>query len=240
MPAGDKRKQWQTNYAFVIEFAKKNGHIRIPHVDVEHRRCAQWLQKQRYRKKISHQDKTQLKVLEQYGFSFKWNRNDVRKHRWEAYFGQLMEFHEMNGHLKIPKCKAEYRALYWWVQEQRKAFWKNALSQDRRDKLLSVKFPLMVCAAYKKSTDFDKDNAKPWGDWFMELCDYFKLHKHVCVPNDQPKYTKLAFWVNRQRLLHYCGMLDHTHKKKLDTLGFEWDLSTTKSSESEDSSIVHV
>jgi len=131
---------------------------------------------------------------------FQWNVPRGSRHSWEEKFQKLKDFHERNGHCKVP-LKLD-RQLNSWVDAQRQANKQGRLSEERIKKLESLGVQWIV---------------KSWESKFKKLKEFKENHGHCNVPLHSEK--QLYRWVVDQRRAHKRGKLSVERIRKLEDLG---------------------
>ena len=109
-------KKWEEMYNKLVQFSEVNGHIKIPESESKLRR---W-------KYAQVQNKGELSK-ERYE---KLNTLGVFGKKWEEMCNKLVQFSEVNGHIKIPESESKLRR---WKHAQVQN--KGELSKERHDKL---------------------------------------------------------------------------------------------------------
>jgi superfamily II DNA or RNA helicase len=134
---------------------------------------------------------------------------------WDENFGRLCEFRVRQGHARVPcdfKTKDGYK-LGAWVSKQRAN--KIRLSADRIQRLDSVGF------VWDPFYDL-------WEEGFLALETFVAKEGHARVPQSYQAQNgyKLGTWVGSQRAVK--DKLSADRVRKLDRLGFVWDVLTDK------------
>lgn len=102
-----------------------------------------------------------------------------------------------------------------WVGTQRQNYRKNKLSDERKKRLDDLSFvwdPL----------------TEQWEEGFKELSAYHQEHGNFSVPKSYETGTgfRLGGWVNAQRTNFQKNKLSDQRKKRLNDIGFVWDMLT--------------
>ena len=126
-------------------------------------------------------------------------------------FSALTEFKRVHGHCNVPKRWSKNPKLGYWVVAQRQEMKKGLLSEERIQLLNEI--------------GFEWDLQDPiWEEMFLALAEFIKIHGHCNVPGDWPENPQLSNWVSAQRRLWKEGQLNQNHIRRLNKMGFEWDL----------------
>lgn len=130
---------------------------------------------------------------------------------WDEKYGELLTYKAEHGDTNVP---LRYETnLGAWVVNQRIVRKKGLLSTERIKRLDEIYFLWDTMASQ-------------WENMFNELIDYKAQHGHVNVPvNDS---TPLGNWVSNQRKNLKSGELDSDRKKRLEEIGFVWNVRDTK------------
>lgn len=127
--------QWQVMYQQLKEYFEQYNHSNVPQYYKENNSLGFWVRKQRmaYKRRELSQDKIdQLNQL-----NFDW---DPLKTQWKAMYQQLKEYFEQHNHSNVPQRYQSNKALGIWVNNQRLAYKRNRLSQERIDLLSKLDF----------------------------------------------------------------------------------------------------
>ena len=128
-------------------------------------------------------------------------------------FSLLVEYREAHGDCDVPRNRSENPKLATWVGKQRDK--RETLSEDhirRLDELGFVWNPREVA----------------WEGMFALLVEYKEAHGDCNVPREWPKNPKLARWVTKQRHERVKETLSEDRIRRLDELGFVWDLEDAR------------
>ncbi|KAL3791917.1 hypothetical protein HJC23_010777 [Cyclotella cryptica] len=132
---------------------------------------------------------------------------------WYKRYGELVEFHEANGHCDVPQRYAANIELGRWVKDQRTFQAKGMLSQERIELLNKIGFSWRI----RCHNDF-------WEKRCREMVDYKNAHGHCNVSISDPANCQLARWVDRQRRARKLGKISEERVKQLDDIGFIWSV----------------
>lgn len=129
---------------------------------------------------------------------------------WEERFRRLSEWKRTHGHCAVPIAQGE---LGTWVSKQRQLRKRGKLAKEKIELLDSLKFTWSTAEA-------------DWEDKFKRLCEWTKRHGHASVPFNE---GELGWWVNTQRQCKRKGKLSVGREARLQTLGFVWNPSSSRS-----------
>ena len=132
---------------------------------------------------------------------------------WEFWYGLLQGFFSKEGHCRVPQGYKEGEFnLGRWVSHQRGD--KNKFSHDRRQRLEDLGF------------EWDPYNAG-WENGFSYLQHFQAREGHCRVPQGykEGEFT-LGTWLHGQRADK--DKLSQDRLKRLEDLGFEWDVLTAQ------------
>jgi len=137
---------------------------------------------------------------------------------WDSKYGLLREFKREYGHCNVSRQDTQWRALTWWVPNQRTARRKGLLSRERIRLLDSLDF------------EWDRsgkgcENAWNlyWNKQYEQLKVFKQKHGHLDVPRREERYKSLGWWVYNMRQMKKKGKMSNERIKKLDEIGFEWE-----------------
>jgi hypothetical protein len=125
---------------------------------------------------------------------------------WEKMFQMLIEFKEANGHCLGPLNYKENIFLWKWIEETRKG--EYSIHPERKKRLNDIGFAWTF-----------RDIL--WEKHFLKLVEFKNVYGHSEIP---PSFNDLQIrqWINKQK----SGKenLSDYRKKRLDSIGFSWDL----------------
>jgi hypothetical protein len=157
---------------------------------------------------------TQLDAL-----GFVW---DPRQASWESMFGKLKQFHEENGHCKIPQRWDVDSRIASWVTMQRARKRSGTLSSEQETKLNSLGFVWDRPRSPARGGDASPAREAFWNRMYAELERYRRKYGNCNVSKTSKQYRQLGNWVINQRARR--GALTSTRKARLDVLGFIWEV----------------
>jgi hypothetical protein len=136
------------------------------------------------------------------------------KNAWEYRYGQLKEFHRINGNCKVIR-KYHNKQLAYWVGSQRKYYNKGLLNKDRVDKLNELNF------------EWGPD--EQWLLRFKELQNYYEKFGTSDVPRRyKTNNFSLGSWAVTTRILYKKGELSKEQIDLLEGIGFKWDMRSDR------------
>jgi hypothetical protein len=184
--------------------SEKGATSAVEEVDEE---LVRWMDIQR---RIQHMLPADLKSkLEALNFDFE-DSGDT----WEPMYRQLAEYVKTTGHPHLPADDPRYEPLRDWLIRQIQG--RRFLSEDQFQKLdlLGVDWEMATSREYR------------WELMFMKMKEFHQTHGHCRVPQKWPRDKSLANWVSVQRRLQGAGKLREDRKRRLDELGFVWNIKT--------------
>jgi superfamily II DNA or RNA helicase len=169
-------------------------------------RLGAWVDKQRTRK--SKLDDERIARLDALGFIWDW-----QGHHWEEGFKQLVEYNKQFGDCLVERPKGQGTFLGSWVSTQRVN--KDTLSNAKLERLEHIGFVWDVLE-------------HQWEQGFNELVAFKKKYKNCLVKAGHitPSSFPLGNWVRVQRREMDKNKLGKERRKRLNTLGFIWDVSS--------------
>jgi hypothetical protein len=127
---------------------------------------------------------------------------------WDEMFGRLLSFRE--HHDDWPSSYEEDGTLGRWCEKNRAKKKAGTLKPERERALNEIGF------------DWDpKENR--WQELYARLVKYREAHGDCCPPRGY-KDKQLTTWVFEQRARYASGKLSEERKKKLDKIGFVFDV----------------
>ena len=253
-----KLSRWDEQFERLLEFVARNGHARVPKSYRANPSLGCWVSAQRvaYRAAEARQQgkrprcsvrisAAQIAKLESVGFI--WHAGKAsRNAAWEAMFNRLLDFVEQTGHTRVPYTYPADPALGAWVSLQRQAYRfekerkqgkppgdNSRISATEIAKLDSLRFVWHVGTAWSNIA---------WEEKFSELLDFVERNGHAAVPSNCATHPSLGEWAHQQREAYRGGQTRSKAKQastqcrisaarfaKLDSVGFVWQLRTTRS-----------
>lgn len=119
---------------------------------------------------------------------------------------KLKEFHERNGHCRVPSSSS----LGQWVVRQRFLFRRSGLTNERVSALNMLNFTWQTRAEMI------------WNKRMNELREYKEANGHVIVPTNYPPNIQLSSWVSSQRRKYKNSKLSLSRIEELEEIGFAW------------------
>jgi superfamily II DNA or RNA helicase len=201
---------WDMNYGLLQKFHVSEGHCRVPkgYTADGFSQLPTWVRTQRRFKKNNQLDVDRIKRLDALGFTW-----DVLMDWWEEGYDALQKYHSREGHCVVPvEYSFDKFKLGHWVRTQRRFKKNNQLDVDRIKRLDALGF----------SWD---PHVSQWEEGYAALQKYHAREGHCRVPQGHREDGfKLGTWVFTQRARKHTPHKDRI--KKLDALGFTWDVLT--------------
>jgi hypothetical protein len=141
--------------------------------------------------------------------------------RWEKQFAKLVAFQQRFGHCRVPKRWREDLRLAIWVDNQRQAYWRNTLRADRQHRLVEIGFNGRGNPHARAS----------WEDRFAQLAAFKARFGHCDVHCRWSEDPAFGHWVSTQRQFKKHGLLKLEQIRRLEELGFNWQLCFWKNSD---------
>ena len=142
---------------------------------------------------------------------FDWDPYDAV---WEARFAELKLYQQRFGNCDLPAEYKENPVLGRWVRTQRILYKRGRLTEERIQRLNEV------------GVIWEKLDAQ-WDARFAELEAYHKRFGNCEVPREFKENPGLATWVTTQRTCHNSGRLAKERARRLDEIGFTWEVIDT-------------
>ena len=204
-----RESKWEEGFRYLTEFARKNGHARVPpNYVVDGFKLGMWNANQRNRWEILGAER-QRRLKELPGWS-----EAPQNAKWEEGFRRLLDYVKENGTAAVPRpYVVEGYPLGAWVMTKRQEFKKGTLSPERRQLLQEL-----------PGWAEDAQDAK-WEEGFRHLIEYVKENGHACPPQGWVSNGyRLGAWIRQQRGYFAKGTLDPERRDRLDKLpGWEWE-----------------
>ncbi len=204
-----RETRWQAWLKELRAFRDTYGHAAVPLLWPENPELATWVQRQRTLYMNGSLLEHRQEALDAIGFSW-----EPRDEFWEELFERLHGFRRVHGHCDVPHLWDQDRQLGIWVAQQRRQRRAGTLDPGRKQKLDALGFVWELR---------DPGDRVGWDAMFERLQRFRRAHRHSRVPGDYTEDPALGRWVRTQRARKAKGKLEATRRRKLDTLGFDWD-----------------
>ena len=160
--------------------------------------------------------KSELKVTEEY------------LEKWDYMFAKMQVFYEENNHCTVPRDYKD-RTLYGWYRKQKKLYEADLMPKEHREKLETIEFYFG-----DGHTLFWE---RKWLDSFNQLSEIFKQSGDSNVKrytdNSHPLFY-ISNWVAMERGKYKKGKLQQWQIDKLESIGFQWEMSGVRTVNNED------
>lgn len=141
---------------------------------------------------------------------------------WDIMYAVAEKYYRSTGSLEpSPKLVTEDGyALGAWLQYLRTQYKKN------RKFLTDEQYRLLNAIGMRWGNKYDLQ----WDEAYSELCEYYRLHKTICVPAAYrtSNGTLLGKWIRRQIEAYTKGQLRPDRIERLEKLGIVWDAYTER------------
>ena len=134
------QEDWERNFQAFQKFIKENGHARVAYdVVVDDLKIGVWVSNLKSRYKAGRLSEVQIKRVESAHPSWTWTLLDQQ---WEEFFQLLVDYKEKNGNCNVGSkgLTKEAKALYEWVNTQRRRFKVDKLPEARKARLEAIGF----------------------------------------------------------------------------------------------------
>eukprot|EP00873_Tetraselmis_striata_P007442 jgi/Tetstr1/427706/TSEL_017831.t1 len=202
--AGRYESDYQERYTELAAFQRQEGHCRVPYRYAANPELGKWVARRRQKYKKGKLRREEVAELDQLGFVW-----DILEEDWQNMYLQLKEFHQREGHCRVPQGYADNPVLGRWVQTQRTVRKEGRLSGGRLAELEKLDF------------EWDPYEAD-WQDKYAQLEEYRRREGHCrgrAVYADNPV---LGAWINNQHHAWKKGKLSNERLAQLEELGFAW------------------
>ena len=204
----NKSLPWEEGFEALKEYKEKHGNCRVPESWIENNlKLGRWVERQREKYQSEKLSDDHIKRLEDVGFT--WY---ILESNWNEMFEALKEYKNNHGDCNVPHDWVENNLkLGVWVYKRRQHYKNGKLSNDRFKCLDDIGFvwdPIEFV----------------WEKRFAALKEYKNNHGDCNVPSDWPENKQLENWVRTQRTSYRKGKLSDDRIKRLEDLGFEWNI----------------
>jgi phosphosulfolactate phosphohydrolase-like enzyme len=204
---------WDEMYALLKQFKKREGHCNVPRSHKEDgANLGIWAHRQRQLKKKETLDPDRETHLEEIGFG------RAPAATWDEMYALFKQFKKREMHCKVPFSHTEDGAnLGMWTSTQRQLKKKETLDSQRQKRLDEIGF------------EWGLTYAATWDETYALLQKFKMREGHCKVPSSHKDYeAKLGTWMKTQRQLYRKEKLDPERQKRLEEIGFEWELASAR------------
>ncbi len=198
--------------ARLVEYKKRYGHFGVTFE--RDPKLHGWMLRQRGWRRQGSLKEYRRKRMDEVGFPWKAVRPG-----WEERFAELCAFKAKYGHANVPCKWKENRRLGDWTKTQREYWRTGKITEERKRKLDGIGFQWVADGKPKMESHF-----RTVDEQLIQLRVYKARFGNTRVPNGWSEDLCLARWVHRQRRLFREGRMPEERKRKLDALGFEWEV----------------
>lgn len=202
---------WENGFIEAKNYSEEYGNLSVPknyRSDTDFP-LGVWIQRQRSLCKNNKISENRIKRLTDIGMN--WYPDD-----WETRFNLAKQYYEEHGNINISQ-KEVIQGIWLgkWIVSQKKAMQEGKLTHEQIEMLNTL--PMEEVGR--------KDNR--WWSMYEEAKKYYLNFGNLNIPMDYltSNGKKLSDWIIRQRRNYKLGKMSLEHKKKLDEIGFIWDLS---------------
>ena len=130
---------------------------------------------------------------------------------WDERYGELLEY--MKSFCQVPQTNDQNSPqLASWVSNQRTLYNLGKMATSRIERLNKIGFVWDVLIAQ-------------WETMFARLLEFKGKEGHCRVPDRYSEDKALSGWVNTQRAENRKRQLSKEHKRRLEEIGFIWEVT---------------
>ncbi len=211
------RLDWDVMLAALTAFTERHGHCNVPRTWPEDPRLSWWVIGLRRKKREGKLHRQQIAQLDRLGFVWE----PARKRSWSEKYAALVEYKRVHGDCNVPCDWSGNPRLGTWISIQRLARKENRLEQGRIEQLDRLGF-VWNCHECQ------------WESNYSALVKFWKKFGHCRVSKLSKSHAVLGNWVSTLRVRKRQGKLSAERIRRLDLLGFTWDIPTGHSRPKED------
>ena len=202
------RNDWDEMMKALAVFKERHGHCDVPEAYRENLQLYWYLSHLRSKKRAGRLDRRQIKQLEKAGLTW-----EPLQQRWQEMYAALVAYQKEHGDVNVPKHWPPHPRLGVWVHSLRSMHKCHKLKRDRIEKLNALGFVWNVPEAQ-------------WEAMYAALVEFERKHGH-CKVSTMSK-TRLGAWVKTQREVRKQGIMPEKRVRRLDMLGFTWEVHIWK------------
>ena len=204
--------KWLSNYYALLALKKEQKTMYFTSVNCQDASLLKWIRRQVDNELTML--KWRKKQLDEVGFLWKADiervRAEISMKTWRNQYDKLKAFYQKNGH-SIYRTNLEDQTLARWVIKQRRRFLLKDLTKEHIRLLNEIDFVWNTLS-------------HAWEKKYKILKEFKKKHGH-CHVKKIPANKTLHAWVELQRNQFILGKMPNYRKKKLEEIGFVWNVS---------------
>jgi superfamily II DNA or RNA helicase len=208
---------WHQMYERLKQYHAANGNSDVPNQWPEDIKLASWVSQQRQRRKNNLLSQEEVCLLDELEFTWQFRERG----NWDDRLSELIQYKAKNGNFEAPLNCAEFPKLGRFVRNMRAKLNNGTLLPDRIAKLDAIGFNWV---SSKKVLVGGGGITAEWQAIYDELLEYYEVHGSCDVPYMWPENPRLAHWISRQRYLKKQNKLHPNREKKLNEIGFGWNI----------------
>ena len=126
---------------------------------------------------------------------------------WEEMYQRLVVYKQEHNSTRISMKHKVDPKFGNWVSNQRKAYMRKLMTEERKHLLESI--------------DFEWELSPTWEEMYERLVAYEKEYKTTSVPTKYKIDPQLGRWVSRQRCMYRDKRMTEDRQSLLDSIGFD-------------------
>lgn len=203
-------QSWDAAYETLCSFVNEYDRFPFQKEIYKGYRLGTWCDTQKSMYKKNQLSSERIEALEK--IKFPWNSIDEL---WNGKFNILREFKEKNGRFIVRKDTLNNETLkivYEWCNTQRQLYKTGRMQPERIEKLQGIGYELCVLS-----------DDELWDKSYNELLNLYNKYQRFPTSHEIES-QKLISWVMTQRGLMNDGKLSDEKIRKLNDIGFIWDV----------------
>ena len=207
---------WEAMLQRLIEYKTVHGDCKVPQHYNKDPQLGRWVNNQRSAYKRNDMLEERKCILNSIGFvlnAMNAKPSGTKRVTWEEMFQRLIAYKMVHGDCKVPQHYDKDPQLGSWVNNQRSAYKRNDVSEERKRLLNSIGFSLNALPPGTKRV--------VWEEMYRRLVAYKTVHKDTNVPRRYDVDPQLGNWVSTQR--YRVNKMKGERKQLLNSIGFAWE-----------------
>ena len=212
---------WERGFAAMAAFRARYGHCWVSWGWRENPWLGAWVVRQRRYKHLGRLSPERIGRLEAIGFKWSAHREVEQlpsmgacNARWERMFAALERFKRRHGHCRVTRKRPGNQTMASWVINQRRLKREGRLRKDRYERLDALGFEWQIVTMGREREQ------RNWA----RLIEFHRRFGHCDVPGSWKEDRALGIWVTELRCFRRKGSLSDEKVRRLDTIGFVWDV----------------
>ena len=236
--------KWNEMYEYAKKYYQENGNLEVSYLfrtfdginyDEEGLSLGIWVYDQRLSYRNNQLSSERIKLLELIGMRFN-NKRIITNKSWEDMYEYAKKYYNEYGNLEIPQKFRTFDGINYdeegfklgnWINNQRKYYKNNQLSNERKELLEDINMVWeILMPRWKNMYEYAKKYYEEYGN--LEISKNFKTKDGI---NYDESGVKLGTWISAQRYYYNTNNLSQEKIELLESIEMVWSMRKHKKKE---------